>query len=251
MEKFCLKWNDFHQNITTTYSNLRKQEDLFDVTLVTVDGKQYSSHKLVLASSSDFFQSIVRNSKNKQIDFFIYLAGVRSMELEYILDYIYAGEVQLYQEELDNFLDIAQKLKIKGLIGKEEGSKSKVIEEEFISEETVHPNQLFNVAKDEVYIGNEEKSIVQSNNSSGRKQRVESNSMVNQSDINMKEIFENMISQDGEKWICNNCGKEARSKWNIELHAEIHIEGLEFNCNKCDKTFRSRNLLSHHRKRCQ
>ena len=94
-----------------------------------------------------------------------------------------------------------------------------------------------------------------SNNSSSlRKQRVESNSNLinsNQSDINMKEIFENMISQDGEKWICNNCGKEARTKGSIELHAEIHIESLRFNCSKCDKTFRSRNLLSHHRKRCQ
>ena len=133
MEKFCLKWNDFHQNISTTYSNLRMQDDLFDVTLVSDDGKQYSSHKLVLASSSDFFQSIVHNSKNKQIDFFIYLAGVRSTELEYILDYIYAGEVQLYQEELDNFLEIAQKLKIKGLIGNHEGGKSKVTKEEFIA----------------------------------------------------------------------------------------------------------------------
>ena len=147
MEKFSLKWNDFHRNITTTYSNLRKQEDLFDVTLVTDDGKHYSSHKLVLASSSDFFQSIVHNSKNKQIDFLIYLAGVRSMDLEHILDYIYAGEVQLYQEELDTFLDIAQKLKIKGLIGNDEGRKSKVTEEEFIAEENVDPNQFINVVK--------------------------------------------------------------------------------------------------------
>ena len=117
--------------------------------------------------------------------------------------------------------------------------------EEFIAEENVDPNQFINV---EMY---EEKNIVQSINSSIRKQGVESKSMVNQSDINMKEIVKKLISQDGEKWICNNCGKEARTKGNIELHAEIHIEGLEFNCNKCDKTFRSRNLLSHHRKRCQ
>ena len=243
MEKFCLKWNDFHQNISTTYSNLRMQDDLFDVTLVSDDGKQYSSHKLVLASSSDFFQSIVHNSKNKQIEFFIYLAGVRSTELEYILDYIYSGEVQLHQEELDKFLDIAKKLKIKGLIGNDEGRKSKVTEEEFIEEENVDPNQFINVVKFE------EKSIVESINSSKRKQRVESNSMVNQSDINMKEIVKNMISQDGEKWICNNCGKEASNKWNLELHAEIHIEGLMFNCNKCDKTFRSRHILSKHRSR--
>ena len=249
MEKFCLKWNDFQQNITTTYSNLRKQEELFDVTLVTDDGKQYSSHKLVLASSSDFFQNIVHNSKNKQIDFLIYLAGVRSVELENILDYIYAGEVQLYQDDLDNFLDIAQKLKIKGLIGNDEERKSKIIEEEFIPEETVYQNQFQNVAKNEGYNENEEKSIVHSSINIIRKKRSGSNSTVNQSDINVKEILKNMISQVGEKWKCNNCDKEAKTKGSIELHAEIHIEGLEFNCNKCDKTFRSRNQLAAHKSR--
>jgi len=227
-----------------TSSPLRKQEDLFDVRLVTDDGKQFASHKLVLASSSDFFQSIIHNMKSKQLDFFIFLAGVRSVELEHILDYIYAGEVQLFQEELDNFLDIAQKLRIKGLIGNEESTSA--VKEEFISEVTVNPNQS-NVARNEVNIENEEKSIVISNTSSIRKQRGGSKSIINQSDINVKEIVKNMIGQDGDKWICTNCGKEARTKGSIELHAEIHIEGLEFNCNKCDKTFRTRNRLSFHR----
>ena len=147
MEKYCLKWNDFHQNIENTYSNLRKHEDLFDLTLVTDDGKEFASHKLVLASSSDFFQSIIHSSKSKQIDFFIFLSGVRSLELEYILDYIYAGEVQLYPEQLNSFLDVAQKLRIKGLIGNDEKSKSTVSEKEFIPEETVYQNQFINIAK--------------------------------------------------------------------------------------------------------
>ena len=43
MDKICLKWYDFQQNITTTYFNIKKQEDLSDVTLVTNDGKTYSS----------------------------------------------------------------------------------------------------------------------------------------------------------------------------------------------------------------
>ena len=47
----------------------------------------------------------------------IYLSGVESKELNYILDYIYEGEVQLFQEDLDKFLDVAHKLRINGLIG--------------------------------------------------------------------------------------------------------------------------------------
>merc|ERR1712243_282720 len=225
MEKFCLKWNDFQQNITTTYPSLRKHQELFDVTLVTEDGKQYSSHKLILASSSEFFQDIVSNSKRKQLDFFIYLAGVRSVELEHILDYIYAGEVKLYQEDLEIFLGIAQKLKIKGLIGEDEKRKPNLPEENVVHEKIVNQSQPINDVKNENVIENNEKSIVRRNYGSSRKPN---NSIVNQSNINFKDIVKDMIGQVGEKWACNKCGKEARTKGSIEMHAEIHIDGLLF-----------------------
>ena len=62
--------------------------------------------------------------------------------------------MQSYQEELDKFLDISQKLKIKGLIGNDEKSPSKVVEENFIRNENVYPNQIRNFAKNEI-IGQE------------------------------------------------------------------------------------------------
>jgi hypothetical protein len=46
---------------------------------------------------------------------FIYLKGVKSKELEYIVDFLYFGEASLVQEELNNFLETAQELQIKGL----------------------------------------------------------------------------------------------------------------------------------------
>ena len=45
-------------------------------------------------------------------------------DLNHILDYIYEGQVQLYQEDLDSFLEVAQKLKINGLIGGQEEKES-------------------------------------------------------------------------------------------------------------------------------
>ena len=49
-------------------------------------------------------------------DLFLYLGGVTSDNLGFILDYIYYGEVKLYQEQLDSFLESAQKLEIEGLL---------------------------------------------------------------------------------------------------------------------------------------
>ena len=59
MEKFSLKWNDFSSNVQKSFQNLRKEEDFFDVTLVGDDSKHVTAHKLVLASSSEYFKMVL------------------------------------------------------------------------------------------------------------------------------------------------------------------------------------------------
>ena len=35
-EQFCLRWNDFHSNITSAFSEIRDEDDFLDVTLVSL-----------------------------------------------------------------------------------------------------------------------------------------------------------------------------------------------------------------------
>ena len=44
------------------------------------------------------------------------MEGIGSKELAHILDYIYNGEVSLFQEDLDKFLVTAKRLKLEGLL---------------------------------------------------------------------------------------------------------------------------------------
>ena len=74
---------------------------------------QIPAHKLVLASCSTFFKSILKTNEHSHP--LLYLSGLNSKSLGYILDYMYQGEVKIVQGHLDSFLDSAQKLKIKGL----------------------------------------------------------------------------------------------------------------------------------------
>ena len=73
------------------------------------------------------------------------LSGVNKGDLENILNFIYNGEIQIYQDNLDKFLDIAQRFQLQGLIqGKEEneenndkfqtfeGNDEMVVAEEFV-----------------------------------------------------------------------------------------------------------------------
>ena len=54
IDKFCLKWNEFDANIRNYFRKLREDERLSDVTLVTEDGKQINTHKVILSAGSNF-----------------------------------------------------------------------------------------------------------------------------------------------------------------------------------------------------
>ena len=56
-EKFDLKWNDFHSNVSKSFGLFRKEDYLHDVTLVSDDYKQVTAHKLVLSACSEYCQA--------------------------------------------------------------------------------------------------------------------------------------------------------------------------------------------------
>ena len=113
-EKFCLKWNDFQTNVTKKFSSLKADTDFCDVTLVSDDQKQLSAHKFVLSSCSEYFKNILK--QNKHAHPLLCLADINFDDLTNVIDYIYHGEIQIYQEELDRFLNVAQRLKLDGLL---------------------------------------------------------------------------------------------------------------------------------------
>ena len=101
-EKFNLKLNNFHTNITKSFCEIRKTSDFTDVTLVIDGEKPFLAHKLVLVSSSSFFSNILKQNFHSHP--MIYLDGISSLDLKNILDYIYNGVVQIHQDALDRFL---------------------------------------------------------------------------------------------------------------------------------------------------
>merc|ERR1712204_44855 len=114
-EKFCLKWNDFQANISSTFSDLRKDNEFSDVTLAGEDCQQVEAHKVILSASSPFFNNIL--GKNKHTNPLIYMRGIKTDELVAILDFLYYGETNVLEENLDNFIALAEELKLKGLSG--------------------------------------------------------------------------------------------------------------------------------------
>jgi len=111
-EKFCLRWNDFESNISTAFRELREDKDFFDVTLAC-DDDQIEAHKVILSACSPFFKTILKRNRHQHP--LLYLKGVKYTELTAILNFMYHGEVNVAQEELNSFLGVAEELKVKGL----------------------------------------------------------------------------------------------------------------------------------------
>ena len=114
-EKFCLRWSDFKENVNSAFALLRKDTDFTDVTLACEDGYQVDAHKAVLVASSPFFNHILK--RNKHAPPLIYMRGMKPDDLLAIVDFLYYGETNIYQENLDTFLLIAEDLQLKGLSG--------------------------------------------------------------------------------------------------------------------------------------
>ena len=123
-ENFCLRWNDFESNVSGAFRDLRAEADFFDVTLSCTDsnGRSLQAHKVILSACSSFFKGLLRQQQathNSHPNPFIYLRGVTFSDLSSVLDFMYHGEVNVAQEDLNSFLSVAEELQIKGLTNRD------------------------------------------------------------------------------------------------------------------------------------
>jgi len=244
-EKLCLKWNDFQKNTNTAFGSLRNDNNFSDITLVCEDGEQVEAHKVILAASSPFFHTMLR--RNKHPHPLIYMRGVKSADLVAIVDFLYYGEANVYQENIDAFLAVAEDLKLKGLTGNDRINQLEKNHEEDISENKLVRSEL---ETDPHQFG---KQAV----ATETVQAVTNYPVSNVSITDIKDLDEHVVSMmvKSENHIpntqrkadmCTVCGKEGY-QMQIKDHIEAnHMEGVSIPCNYCDKTFRSRNALRLH-----
>ena len=247
-EKFCLKWNDSQINWTKSLSDLRNDKESADVTLISDDKVKLSAHKILLSSCSNVFKFILKGSSHANP--LLYLSGISSVNLGYLLDYIYFGEVNLFQDQLDSFLDSAQKLEIEGLLGSNLNHDLKVEKE----------SHMFNQQNDEQNqyepnYPNEDKTIVNVSENAPAKSRQYNKSFrgdvakfdvssltPEEVDYKIKELYQ----KNEGVWNCLACDHSAADGGNMRKHVEIHLDGLSFSCTRCNKEFRSRKMLHNH-----
>ena len=255
-EKLCLQWNDFRKNVNSAFGKLRGDKEFTDVTLVCEDGQQMEAHKVILASSSPFFEKMLQKSKHPHP--LIYLKGFHSKDFASIVDFLYFGEANVFQEDLDSFLAIAGEIRLKGLTNQ---TSSDLIQEH---EETQHPekNQKDrDLPTKSTALHHDLKRNVPNSASTIA-------TISNQSITNLHALDEKVKSmmEKGQQMIligkqangtplratpftCKVCGKEGQRP-HIRAHIEAnHMEGIGIQCDICEKTSSSREGLRFHKRR--
>ena len=251
-EKLCLQWNDFKQNVNNAFGRLQNDKDFSDVTLACENGQQIQAHKVILAASSPFFEDILQNIKHPHP--LIYLKGFHSRVFASILDFLYCGEANVLQEDLDPFLAIADDIKLKGLTGK--NSSDIVEEQEKLKPYEPNAKSLFSE-----FTPSSQRDIIPNKTSKALAIPAQWNSELQLLDEKVKSMAErghkripdgkqaNGTPKQTTSYICKVCNKE--DKWsNLKQHIEAnHLEGIAIPCDICDDTFSTRNRLSEHKRR--
>ena len=254
-EKLCLQWNDFKENVASSFRDLRAGQEFTDVTLACADGKQIEAHKVVLAASCPLFMEILKGTKHPHP--LIYMRGSRSDDLLAILDFLYFGEAEVFQENLESFLGLAQELRLNGLVGAENLGKLR----DPPSEASEAGKILENIppVKKEKAEKTEKPSGHESQTPTNRDKETASNVVSNDSakvdlhelDLQIRSMMTTtkIRSSDGKRFLasCNVCGKESEAR-NMPGHIESnHITGVSYTCNICGRFCKSRDTLRKHK----
>merc|ERR1712150_174695 len=258
-EKLCLKWNDFQENVISAFGTLREDREFADVTLACEDGQQVEAHKVILASSGPFFLNLLR--RNRHPHPLIYMRGLKSEDLVAMIDFLYFGEANVYQENLDSFLAVAEELQLKGLMGSgaeeevEETNKPTIQKkppkpvqqtQQRSQQDFIAPNITNSVAKVEPPPPLEGTVAVTDYTVAADLQDLD-DKVKSMMEVTGKTIYRG--NQNRNVFICKVCGKEGMIT-NIQTHIEAnHITGVSHTCNICGTTTRSRNAMRKHKQR--
>ena len=250
MEKFSLKWNDFHSNVSKSFQSLRNKEDFSDVTLVGNDFKQIAAHKIILSSCSKYFSNILKNVADQKHPI-LCLEGMSFQDIEKVMDYIYNGELKIYQDDLDRFLDVGQRLGLEGLVDLKESPKENTVEENCAVQNIKNLNKSYDV---EVQSYEHKRINKITTNDNGFVMRANDQTSISFSHGSSIDSIEELDKKVGEsysrdndgQYSCHYCQKVFKNPGHAREHVEVHFDGLSLNCDYCERTYRSRNALRQH-----
>jgi len=256
-ERHFLVFDRFEERVCQIFQDLANDKDFCDVTLAC-ESKQVQSHKIILSAVSPILSNLLKENPNQHP--LIYLRGVKYDHLVCLLEFIYKGEVNISQEDVEDFLEMANDLRIEGLSLKEgeEEERSTVT-----AELPMYPQQSNGGSSKRKRSETPESS----RGSVGRQLvephhvKVESNDDMSHFDVDEDYAME---EEDTPEWTfnpdgfsmqksiaktasCEACNRTFKSRQNLKQHIESVHQKVRYDCDQCDHRASTKSNLRCHK----
>ena len=114
--KSRLRWRDHGDALTRLSKDIFCRQDLSDVTLTCRGGAPFPAHKVILSAASTYFRNFFLEVGGKinqhQV---IFMKDITTFEMEYLLQFVYLGEVEVPGPLVERLIAISKDLGIVGL----------------------------------------------------------------------------------------------------------------------------------------
>ena len=229
-ENFNLKWKNYPEHILGVFRDLANEALFEDVTLISDDKIQTQAHKVVLGACSPVLKSILASNVHSHP--LLYLKGVQQSELQAILKFMYFGEVQILENRINEFMNVAKDFQLKQ-ISWEEMSNWEEDEDERNKEEETNEDCIEYVV---------EEPTKEENNRTPVKV-VEKFSRVKLG--RPRKVDKNFSYKKRQK--CNLCDDGfLRTEESLKYHIKSIHEGVRYDCDQCDNQLTSAQGLRYH-----
>ena len=217
--------------------------------MVSDDQTQFKAHKIILSACSPVFKNIIDNNPSQHP--FIYLRGIQSHELESILQFMYLGEGEVFQNRIREFIRVAKDLQVKD-ISKGEVKLGKIDVE--IAENATENNEEKTGDLDQEKMGDfirDAKDLEEKRISHGMEIKNEEEETLDYEIISENDIEETLIeeqtketkmrlqrrsqtSSDNKSSQCSECQAVFKRGSEMLRHYRSKHEGVKYPCNQCN-----------------
>jgi hypothetical protein len=165
-----------------------------------------------------------------------------------IIKFIYTGETEVNEEDLEVFMNIGRKLQIEGMTGenkKDDVGHIKNLEEEEMKH--YKPGDIF-TDKEQIIVELEQPIIKMENEINGHNS--EGLDVMRPLVVNNESLWKLPLpptNEDG-KYPCGQCNYKTENSFNFRKHrVNIHL-GVRYPCNMCNKAYSDSSALSKHKR---
>jgi len=274
-DKYDISWNNFESRLSRSFADIRDQEQFLDLTLAAdaADGsvEVLRAHKVVLSACSPVLRNLlvkqsVLTSHSPFMPVMLYLRGFSAKDLSHVLEFIYKGNVNLHQYELDDFLAVAKSLQIpldeeeednQGALpkpGKRSSPTPSSAKKIKRPKKTTSPKSDTNgnhaeIVKMEESNEPEILEVDDEDTANGYNAIDDLGERISAGAAAMKDtfIYEN-VEETGEGFHCKPCGKVLKYRAGLVRHVvDQHVNlGLKYQCPHCSSVSGTKSSLQSH-----